>query len=332
MNARLISSPLLFLLLSHCAPGQRVLRGIDETGRLTGVTAGDAGAYKQKLMRQIALEEEGVRKVESAHATNIELGNAYVRLGLLYSDAAQWGRAEAGLEHGVSLLRHAAKPDVDLAMAIGQLASLHLLMGKVRESEREDQEALRLRQELGDPLQIARSRGDLAILYLNKQKYEKARDLARQAEAEFVTNGRASAMDRISARFTLSEALCYLKDCPSAIPLLKGTLDEAKATMRPDDFPLGLSTFLLGYAYWKSGDMLGAAEYLERGAAQMNAQLGWGHPAYLKALGCYAQFLHENHQGEAASVVEHRIRQAQAVVDVHSLQTAQGMFGIDGLR
>jgi tetratricopeptide (TPR) repeat protein len=139
-------------------------------------------------------------------------------------------------------------------------------------------------------------------------------------------------MDRITARFTLSEALCYLKDCPSAIPLLKAALDEAKATMRPDDFPLGLSTFLLGYAYWKSGDMRGAAEYLERGAAQMNAQLGWGHPAYLKALECYAQFLHENHQGEAASVVERRIRQAKAVVDVHSLQTAQGMFGIDGLR
>jgi tetratricopeptide (TPR) repeat protein len=212
------------------------------------------------------------------------------------------------------------------------LPNPHLLMGKVRESEREDQDALRLRLALGDQLQIARSRSDLAILYLNKQKYEKARDLARQAEAEFVTNGRATAMDRISARFTISEALCYLKDCPSAIPLLKAALDEAKATMRPDDFPLGLSTFLLGYAYWKSGDIRGAAEYLERGAAQMNAQLGWGHPAYLKALGCYAQFLHENHQGEAANVVERRIRQAQAVVDVHSLQTAQGMFGIDGLR
>jgi hypothetical protein len=78
--------------------------------------------------------------------------------------------------------------------------------------------------------------------------------------------------------------------------------------------------------------MRSAAEYLERGSAQMNAQLGWGHPAYLKALECYAQYLHENHQGEAASAVERRIRQAKAVVDVRSMQTAQGMFGIDGLR
>jgi hypothetical protein len=78
--------------------------------------------------------------------------------------------------------------------------------------------------------------------------------------------------------------------------------------------------------------MPGAAEYLERGTAQMNTQLGWGHPVYLKALRCYAQFLHENRQVEAANVVERRIRQAEAVVDVHSIQTAQGMFGFDGLH
>jgi hypothetical protein len=64
----------------------------------------------------------------------------------------------------------------------------------------------------------------------------------------------------------------------------------------------------------------------------MSLQLGWGHPAYLKALRCYAEFLHANRQGEAANVVERRIRQAEAVVDVHSIQTAQGTVGIDGLH
>jgi hypothetical protein len=34
----------------------------------------------------------------------------------------------------------------------------------------------------------------------------------------------------------------------------------------------------------------------------------------------------------AANVVERRIRQVEAVVDVHSIQTAQGMFGFGGLR
>jgi hypothetical protein len=64
----------------------------------------------------------------------------------------------------------------------------------------------------------------------------------------------------------------------------------------------------------------------------MDIQLGWGHPAYLKALTFYAQFLHEDRQVEAANIVERQIRQAEAVVDVHSIQTAQGMFGSSGLR
>jgi hypothetical protein len=109
--------------------------------------------------------------------------------------------------------------------------------------------------------------------------------------------------------------------------LLKASLDEAKATMQPDSFAIGESDFILGYAYWKAGDISEAEEHMKRGAAVMNVQLGWGHPVYLKALACYAQFLRENHRVDAANVVEGRIRQAEAVVDVRSLQAHQGAFG-----
>jgi hypothetical protein len=102
--------------------------------------------------------------------------------------------------------------------------------------------------------------------------------------------------------------------------------------LHPYDFPVGLSNFLLGYAYWKSGNMSEAEEYMKTGTDQMSVQLGWGHPAYVRALTFYARFLHDNRQVEAANIVERRIRQAEAVVDVHSIQTAQGMFGISGLR
>ena len=64
----------------------------------------------------------------------------------------------------------------------------------------------------------------------------------------------------------------------------------------------------------------------------MGEQLGWSHPIYLSALKKYAQFLRENQQADVANVVEARIRQAEAVVDVHSIQTAQGIFGVGGLR
>jgi len=330
MNVRLVVS--VALLFSSCAPGQQMSQGGNENGQPAHVTATSGSEFKEQLMRRIALEEAAARQAESAHAANIVLSRAYVHLGLLYLDVAWWERSEAALERAVSLLRNPSGPSEDLAAAISQLGELHVLMGKLRDSEKEELEALKLRQDLGDRLQIARSWNDLAVVYLKEQKFVKARDLARQAETEFVTNGRADALDRISARSALSQALCSLKDCPSAIPLLKAALEEAKTTPFPNDFPIGLSNFLLGYAYWKSGKTSEADEYLKQGTTLMSAQLGWGHPSYLNALKDYAQFLRENQRTEAANVVESQIRQAEAVVDVHSIQTRRGTLGFNGLH
>lgn len=38
-------------------------------------------------------------------------------------------------------------------------------------------------------------------------------------------------------------ALCYLNDCPSAIPLLKEAIEDAKAKLQADDFPIGFGDF-----------------------------------------------------------------------------------------
>lgn len=330
MNVRLLATPILSLLLADCAPGQSAPQDSGQSKPPTAVVANTSDAYKQKFLREVALAEKAVREAEAAHATNTALSKAYVQLGLWYQNVAQWNRSEAALDHAVALLRHPSDSAADLARAIGQLASLHITMGKLRESEKEGQEALRITLQFGDPLLIARSQDDLAILYLAKKKYDKARDMARQAEAEFARNGRADVLDRVTARITLAESLCNLSACPSAIPLLRAALEEAKAGLPADDFPIGLSDFLLGYAYWKSGNMTGAEQYLERGTTEMNRQLGWGHPAYVRALKCYSEFLHQDRREEAANLIERRIRQAEAVVDVHSLGTAQGMF--DGLH
>jgi tetratricopeptide (TPR) repeat protein len=329
MSVRVLN-PVFCLALLLCPYGrsQQAPRGSDVVDQPASVTANASNAFKQELLRRIALAESIVRRAESAHLGNAELSKAYLQLGLLYQDAAQLGRSEEALKRAVSLLRQSPSPGEDQAAALAQLGSLHVAMWKLRESEKECLEALEIRKKLGDPLHLAQSRINLAVLYLAKQKYEKAKDLARQAEAELITNQRAEVVERIEARLTLAEAMCYLKDCPSAIPLLRAALDDARSTLQPEDFPVGMSNFLLGYAYWKSGDMSRAEEYLRRGTALMNTQLGWGHPTYVSALRQYAQFLHENREPESASVIERRIRQAEAVVDVHSIQTSNGMFGL----
>ena len=198
MNVRMVIGSMLVLLLCPLVSGQ--------------TTAQTDDSPKQEVLRQIAVSEAAQRQMESAHADNVALGRGYIQLGLWYSDAGLWNKAEADLERAVTLFRHASEPGDDLAEAVGRLGSLHVVMGKLGEGEKEEQEALKLRQNIGDQLLIARSWNDLAALYLAQNKYAKARDFARQAVTEFVADDRAEAFDRISARYTLSLALCYLKE------------------------------------------------------------------------------------------------------------------------
>jgi hypothetical protein len=71
---------------------------------------------------------------------------------------------------------------------------------------------------------------------------------------------------------------------------------------------------------------------MQQGTAIMKEQLGWGHPSYLNALRQYALFLRKSQRPEEAKTVEHEIRQAEAVVDVHSIQTRRGGDVLAGLR
>jgi tetratricopeptide (TPR) repeat protein len=236
--------------------------------------------------------------------------------------------AEAALEQAISLLRGHAESNRELADDMDFLGSLHGVMGKLRQAEREGLESLRLWEGLGDSLGIARSWSTLSGIYFRQRKYEISRDFGRKAVAEFSGNKEADFSDKVAARLNLAQALCHTKECPSAIPLLKDTIGMAKLAFRANDFPVGEAEFLLGFAYWKSGDVAGASEFMKQGVATMKEQLGWGHPAYLNSLANYAQFLRENRRVDDAEVVERQIRQTEAVVDVHSLQRP----GTVGLR
>jgi tetratricopeptide (TPR) repeat protein len=287
---------------------------------------------RAELLRRIDVYEAGVRDAESAHASDVTVAVVYGRLASLYSDAAMYSRAEMALEHAIFLLHRSAEGSGELAEDINYLGLLHLQMGDLRQAEREELEALRRRQALGASVEIARSWNALAELYFRRGKYAMARDFGQRAIDEFSADKQANVIDQISSRLNLGMVLCYMKECPSAVPLLKEAIGIARTAFRPDDFPLGEGMFLLGFAYWKSGDMSDASDYMGRGTATMKGQLGWGHPTYLNALLQYAKFLRENKRREDAEVVERQIRQTEAVVDVRSLPTRNGADGIAGLR
>jgi tetratricopeptide (TPR) repeat protein len=260
--ARPVIRLVLALLLAPCAFGQQICSenassacATTKADAPTGDTQGvqqfrESISNRAELMRRITEYEAAARKAEADHASDAAVAKLYSSLAVLYDDAAMYDRSEAVFEHAISLLRRRPKSGDQLAEDINCLGSLHALTGKQRQAEKEEWEALKLRQNVGDSLGIARSWNSLAGLYLRKGKHATARDFAQRALDEFLINTQANVVDRISSRFNLSMALCFTKDCPSAIPLLKDAISLAKATYQPNDFPMGVGDFLLGYAYW----------------------------------------------------------------------------------
>jgi tetratricopeptide (TPR) repeat protein len=317
MNLRLFFRPLLALLLATCAFGQQTAPEIPT---------------RAEGLRQIAMYEAAIKDARSARASDVVMATMFSRLASLNVDAGRYGESEAALEQAISLWRRSPASSGELAKDIDTLGWVHVEMGKMRQAERDDLEALKLREGVGDSLEIARSWNSLAALYLRWNRYVTARDFARRAMDEFALNPRADVVDKVSSQFGLSMALCSMKDCPSAISLLKEGIRIANATFQPKAFPIGVGYFLLGYAYWQSGQLSEADEFMREGTAIMKGQLGWGHPFYLKALRQYALFLRKSKRQEDAKVVEHEIRQAEAVVDVDSIETRRSGEVFAGLR
>lgn len=61
----LVAGSVFVLLLSHSALGQQVSLDVEETSAHAGLGANAADVFKQKLMRQIDLEETTVRQEKS---------------------------------------------------------------------------------------------------------------------------------------------------------------------------------------------------------------------------------------------------------------------------
>jgi tetratricopeptide (TPR) repeat protein len=133
----------------------------------------------------------------------------------MYEDAGMYLKSEDALQRAVSLLGTA--PQDRLAEAIGQLAGVHDLMGKLREAKREQLEALRMREQIGDPLGTARTWNDLADLYFKQQRYKTAANYAQRAMDVLGNHSEVAPEDRIRVRQSLAFALCRIRQCASTV-------------------------------------------------------------------------------------------------------------------
>jgi tetratricopeptide (TPR) repeat protein len=285
---------------------------------------------RPELLRRIALYESAARRGEALHFSDAGLAKVYLGLASMYADLAMYPKAEEAARRGIALRR--SGPESELAVAIKDLSMLHIAMGDLGDAEKEGLEALRIRERMGDPMVIADSWSELASVYLRRREFKKAEEFGLKAMNVLDGGPGVDPVGRIAVRFAVARALCESRECAKAIPLLKQSIELGEGAYGKDGLPVGLGYYLLGYAYWHTGEMAEAAEWMERGTTRMKVELGWGHPVYIDALGQYALFLRGRGQVEAAAAVEREVRQAEAVVDVRSLGARPVANGVAGLR
>ena len=311
------------------------LIGIPANGQQEGVSVSAPSAAtphsdvdsvdRPELLRVIAQYEDVARRAEAQHYTDPTLVKVYVQLGGMYYDVAMFPKAEDAMRRAIVMLRQNGPPD-QLAEEIGRLAELHIATGRPREAEKDHLEALKIRESIGDPIGLALTWTDLASLYVEERQYKKAVDFGQRSYAIIGNNPQATPTDRVAIRQILGTALSKSHDSARAIPMLKDAVAIAETSFGADSLSAGIASYVLGNAYWRSGDLVDAGTWMQRGTERMKRDLGWGHPAYVDAIANYAKFLRARGQMEAAATVEREVKQANSVVDARSLTTRASAF------
>lgn len=325
MSTRLISGFVMVLAIVASGFAQ-------QTPHVLPGPASDAASVHQKLLDAVAASEAMTRKAEQEHLPDLHMARIYWNLAMSYEDAGETGRAEAALVHAETLFRRSDTNGGELAEALDGLAILNGATGKISAAEKEELEALQLRQKLGNRLTMARSWATMSALMLKQKKFDQAGAFAQQAADEFAENAGATFRDKLSARYALGMALCGQKDYATAVPVLKSAVADARSELSVQSAPVGIGEFLLGYAYWKAGDTANAGVEMKTGIDVLNSQFGWGAPSYLPVLRMYAKYLHETRNVAEANEVNQRIQQAESVVSVGQLQSNPAVFGFAGLH
>jgi hypothetical protein len=149
-----------------------------------------------------------------------------------------------------------------------------------------------------------------------------AREFAERAVNKLQAEPNSDPDEQMNALFVLALSLCKLRQYPQAIETMQRAMQVVRSIYGPDDFPSGFGAFLMGYAYWQSGDLDSARGLMQKGVSLIGMQMGWDHPAYVEIMTQYAHFLRSTHQRQAARAVEKQLDQARSQCgDCHGAET-----------
>jgi tetratricopeptide (TPR) repeat protein len=277
---------------------------------------------KEDLQKEIAVYEATSRDAEPPNMPSVQAGRVWSHLAVLYQDVGKYGESQIAYDHAMRLLTMEPVSQPDLADAIDDLGTLYTETGNVKEAERAELKALKIREAAELKSELPKSWYHLATLYLQEHHATRSGELARLAVNAFSQDKNAVPEDKIGSLLVLASSDCQSHRYAEAIAQLQTALQLTIHTYGSEHYPTGINMFLLGYAYWKNGDLTSAHAFMERGYDILGKEMSW-HPAYLYFMAQYAHFLHDEHRGKEARAIEQAIKEKRAQLNADPAYTSK---------
>jgi tetratricopeptide (TPR) repeat protein len=259
------------------------------------------------LRAHIAHEVDWVHHSAELHLTRAQTGILWGRIASGYQDEAEIAAAADAYDRSLELLRTEPAARADYATVLDNLGSLYLETGRPNEAENYGNEALRVREALGDQLAIASSQHHLAEVFLVKRRFgdaEKEASMALEAQA---AADDPDAGDRVGALLTRTYARCFSGKCAEGLQDAEQAMAIARTGFQPDSVPAAHIWLALGLAQWKTGAVEDADTSMRRGIEILRTRMSPADPLLLGALTQYSTYLEAVHRKPEARRVEEEV-------------------------
>src|SRR5579862_4989471 len=253
---------------------------------------------KDEILRRISVFEDLARRADSLHIDQQSLIKIYRNLATLYYLAGMMPGAEAATQRAIELMKDGTQEE--LADEYNLLSSIHGLLGNFKQAEKDQMQALAVREKIGDPLGVALTWTDMADIYTQERKYKKALEYAQKSYDVLANHTDIKPTNHIAVLQTMAFALCNTGRCGKGVQIMEQVVEESKLAFGADSVSAAAQGFELGYLYWKNGDNVDASEWMARCLKREQADLSWGAPLYVNSMRQYDQFLHQTGQREEA--------------------------------